>query len=366
MSVRRHRGKTIIDTRWPDGTRSRTVALDEEAAGNLDLRIRAAKLDGSWRELRDRLSPALDRYLIFKKYAKFYMREYVASHNRSRKYKRQRIRQLLKVFRHLRLDAIGPHHVSQFIRRRKKQGVSNSTINKDLHVLHHMFVWAAKQRIIKRNVFEWFDEIDKLEEIEVKRPRATDEVLDAIFAKLDKRVYPLFTFIRETGCRKQEAFGLRHSQVDFGRREVTFSGNTKSGKARPVPLTEDALTAIEAMPKAPDCPYVFYHPESLTRWHDCRKPWNCAKKAADEEAIENGKQAEHSWVIVKDMRTAYGIKLAEAGTPMHAIQKVLGHASVTTTERYYAKYAPESASEEVRRRLNLIKGGKDLGHKTGT
>ncbi len=81
------------------------------------------------------------------------------------------------------------------------------------------------------------------------------------------------------------------------------------------------------MPRLPGCPYVFYNPETRTRW--CEGP-------------------------------AFGIAASELGAPMHYIQSVLGHGSVAVIERYYAKYDPKSAAKKL---LRLIEEGKV---KTGT
>jgi integrase len=161
----------------------------------------------------------------------------------------------------------------------------------------------------------------------------------------------------EDPCRREEALSLRYGQIDWNSNEAVFSGNTKSGKARRVPLTDAAIAAIRAIPRSPASDYVFYHPETLTRWNDCRKPWEKARE-----------EAGHPWLAVKDLRRAFAIKLAERGCPMHYIQEVLGHHSVTLTEKYYAKFSPASASRAV---LRILQGGRDgeaLGewHKTGT
>lgn len=352
MSVRSSRGRWIIDVNWPDSTRSRLVMPTEEDADKLNLRIRAARVDGTWRRLRDRLNLRRDRPITFSDFAKVYEREYVKVYNRAPAKKMDRVRQLEETFGGLPLESISERVVNRHIQRRKRKGISNATLNRDLAALRHMLRWAARQRLISRKRVRWLADLERFRESVREHPRATDKALSEIFAKLDPRVAPLFTFLRETGCRREEALSLQHSQVDWSRLEVTFSGNTKSGKARTVPLTDAAAAAIEAMPKAPGCDCVFYNPDTLRRWHDCRKPWETARTVAGQVSVR-----------IKDLRSAFAIRLAEAGTPMHAIQKVLGHASVTTTECYYAKYSPESASAEVRRRLILINGG---GLKTGT
>jgi len=39
---------------------------------------------------------------------------------------------------------------------------------------------------------------------------------------------------------------------------------------------------------------------------------------------------------------------------MHDIQQVLGHASVTTTEKHYAQFSPENSSKRI---LTVLEGG---------
>jgi integrase len=66
---------------------------------------------------------------------------------------------------------------------------------------------------------------------------------------------------------------------------------------------------------------------------------------------------------VKDLRRHFAIQLAEAGTDMHDIQQVLGHASVATTERYYAHFSPEHS---VRKVLRVLEGGRRTESETET
>jgi integrase len=89
---------------------------------------------------------------------------------------------------------------------------------------------------------------------------------------------------------------------------------------------------------------VFYHPESLTRWHSCRDAWEEARIAAG-----------FPWLRIHDLRHAYGIKLAERGVPMHFISEVMGHHSVDFTRKQYARFSPESASRAV---LRGLEGGR--------
>jgi integrase len=175
-------------------------------------------------------------------------------------------------------------------------------------------------------------------------PRPTDEVIEAVFARLDSMFVPIYRFIRETGARRGEVLSLQHWQVDTARRLVEFAKRTKNGKNRLVGLTDLALEALDAVPSLPGCPYVFYNPETKTRWHDCRRPWEIAREKAG-----------FPWLRVRDLRPAFAVEVAEYGGDMHFLQSVLGHSSVAVTERHYAKFSPESAARAT---LKLIEGGR--------
>ena len=116
--------------------------------------------------------------------------------------------------------------------------------------------------------------------------RPDESVIDEVFSKLDSRVLPVFTFIRETGCRKGEAITLDRSQIDFSRAQVVFHSNTKNGRSRQVPLTESALCAIAAMPAQTDT--VFYHPDTLRTWtfDGVSIPWERARRSAGHRKCE--------------------------------------------------------------------------------
>jgi integrase len=182
-----------------------------------------------------------------------------------------------------------------------------------------------------------------LEEIEWVGERPDESVVDAIFAKLKPCLVPVFTFIRETGCRRGEAISLQPGQIDFARAVITFHSNTKNGKSRQVPLTEKALCAIAAMPRNGET--VFYHPDTLKRWTG----------DAIDYRWEKAREAVGSTLRVHDLRHAYGIKLAEQGCPMHFISEVMGHHSVDFTRKHYARFSPESASRAVLRVLERSK-----------
>lgn len=332
-----------IDTSWPDGLRTRTRQPDQVTANKLNKKIEVAIVDEDriWKKLRKELRLEGGTLQGLSQFADLYFEQWVIVHNRSLRSKKSRLNIVKRHFGATPVDAINIQNVDGFISARRGAGVSNQTINRDLAVMSHMFEWAVKRGYLEANPMS---KLERLEEIEWVGRRPDDSVINAVFERLDRRVLPIFTFIRETGCRRGEAIALKRSQIDFARAQVIFHSITKNGRQRQVPLTESALCAISAMPKLRD--HVFYHPDSLRVWtgDSLATFWERARSAAG-----------FPWLRIHDLRHAYGIGLAEAGAAMHFISEVLGHHSIDFTREHYAKFSPDSASRAV---LKVLQGRK--------
>jgi len=194
------------------------------------------------------------------------------------------------------------------------------------------------------------EKFKRLREEQKARPRFTEDQVQKVIDAVRPDCRPLFIFIRETGCRREEALSLQHWQIQEESRLVVFSEDTKSKKYRYVPLTDEALQAVTTLPKLKDCVYVYYNLKTKDRWYDCKKPWEQAREKVGLPEIQ-----------VKDLRRHYAIELAENGADMHDIQQVLGHASVATTERHYAQFSPKHSAKKI---LAVIEGGRHKDKKS--
>ena len=303
MSIRLNekRGYWLIDTIWPDGVRTRTKTPDEATADKINKKIEVACADEVriWSKLRKELKLEGGKGILFRDFCDLYWKLHVLPYNRRLDTKKSLLNILKGHFGSTPIDAITPQGIAKFVASRKSEDLNNKTINRNLAALHHVLGWAVKKGYLEENPAE---RIDHLREIEWVGERPDESVIDEVFAKLDPRALPVFTFIRETGCRKGEAITLERSQIDFARAQVVFHSNTKNGRSRQVPLTESALCAIAAMPAQADT--VFYHPDTLRSWTSdgVSIPWERARKAAG-----------HPKLRIHDMRHAFGIKLAEEG-----------------------------------------------------
>ncbi|MDA2934027.1 tyrosine-type recombinase/integrase [Acidobacteria bacterium AH-259-D05] len=343
MGIRKYRGRIVCDKRWPDGSRTTRVCANRTQAKDLLARITASVADGTWRKFKEKLKLRDRGSISLQEFSVTYMENFVKVRNKNRTYKRKEVslKPLNQSMGRLHLEAITPSHLHNYVRWRKNQGVSNATTNRDITTIKHLLNYAVECGVIESNLVGKFK---NLREERKERPRFTEEQIQKVIDTVRPGCRPLFVFIRETGCRSEEAMSLQRWQIQEGSMLVVFSEDTKSWKFRYVPLTEAALEAVNALPPIEGCPYVFYKTKTKDRWYGCRKAWEKARKEAGLVDVQ-----------VKDLRRHYAIDLAENGADMHDIQQVLGHSTVATTERHYAQFSPKHSAKKI---LKVLEGGK--------
>jgi len=356
-----YRGKPVLRIWWPDRLLSRIRFHSDEDGEKKKLMLELSMLDGTWETVRaslfeNKISAPINP-LSFEGVAQEYFDSWVSTHNKGISAKKSFLKRFRIRFRNIPPKAFTMLHLDRYVGWRQKTGVLNSSINREIACLKHMFVWGLSRGYISHNAIASFE---LLEEQEWAGPKATEEIVRAVFGKLDPRFLPIFIVIRETGARRGEVLSLQHWQVDRESRQITFAKRTKSGRNTIAPLTREAEAAIDSMPILEGCPYIFYNPETGTRWHDARKPWEKARS-----------EAGYPWLRVRDLRPAFATEASESGASTRWIKSGLGHASERVTEKFYIKDEPEFAARQL---LRVIEGGRikrqelqqESGTKTGT
>ena len=140
----------------------------------------------------------------------------------------------------------------------------------------------------------------------------------------------LILFLYNTGARAQEVADLRAGHLDLGEHPlVRLHG--KGGKWRTCPLwqqTAQLLTALPgpAGPPAPGAPVFAAHGQPLTRYGIYKIIRRHASRFDDPRT---GRQ-----VSPHTFRHTAAVHLLEAGVEVNVIRGWLGHADLTTTNRY--------------------------------
>jgi integrase/recombinase XerC len=131
------------------------------------------------------------------------------------------------------------------------------------------------------------------------------------------------------GLRVSECCGLREADVDLRRRTVTVLG--KGTKVRRLPLGEPALDAVReylrsgrpalVRPESPDLLFLNRLGRMLTP-RDARR------------ILERNPLADGRVLHPHALRHAYATHLLEGGADLRAVQELLGHADLSTTQVY--------------------------------
>lgn len=216
-----------------------------------------------------------------------------------------------------------------------RANLSNRSIARHLSTLRSFFRWACRQEHLEKNPAKGL----ALPRVAKSLPRAltladTEQLLDAADeGAVPQRERALFELLYATGMRVSEASGLDVADVDFGSHLVRVLG--KGNKERIVPFGQPAADALsEYLPvraalasasgESPEEPlFVNVRGGRLTTRSMARLLKRRLRAAGLPEGI-----SPHA------LRHTFATHLLSAGADLRAIQELLGHTSLSTTQKY--------------------------------
>jgi integrase len=353
------RGRRVSLEKWAN----REIRNKDEATSVLE-QLRQAVREGTFDERG--LQPPCESDLTFAKLAERYKERHVAARKlalaRSIDY---RLKPILQRFGDRELSAIKTADIEDFIAdlqrpaaTGRKQGrvLSPASVNRTIELMRHMMNWAVGREYIERTPFRRGTEtlIRKLREDNQRRRRLTELEEARLLAAAPPLLRSMIIAALDTGMRRGEMLALRFADIDFKRGLIVLRGaTTKSGKTRLVPIATERLRAVlewlqldAAGDKKPAEARVFSN-EIGDPVGSFRTAWvNTVLKAHDVEVKwvkgsgwRNLATACHEAfrridLHFHDIRHEYASRLVERGVPLAQVRDLLGHASITTTERY--------------------------------
>ncbi len=278
--------------------------------------------------------------------------EWTKNNKRSWKHDRFRVRALLEAFRGKTLGEISPLAIERFknsrlnsFTQRKKQR-SPASVNRELELLSRIFSLAIQLGLADSNPCSRVSKF-KLQNQRYRYLLPDEE--PALLARCigkRKHLAQKIPFAIGTGARKREQLSLKVRQCDFFRNLVVFD-KTKSGRARTVEMNSEVREILLPLCKGkrPD-DYVWVNPATGEAFTDIKHSFVSACRDAKIEGL-----------VWHDLRATYGTRLGEAGFNAYDIAKLMGHANISTSQRY-VRNMPVGAGEAVmlknQRRHNTV------------
>jgi integrase len=232
---------------------------------------------------------------------------------------------ILPEFGSSHLDEITLQSVIAFHHGMRAKGYAPATANRIVIMMRYMFNLAKKWGI------EGTDKNPavgvKLLEENNKRERylnaeEVQRLNDAIQKSENSQLKYIIALLLLTGCRKRELLDAQWEHFDLDRCTWRIP-ISKSGKARHVPLSDDALLVLKKVPRFENCPYIVPNPKTLLPFNTIFCSWNTARKQADLGDLR-----------LHDLRHSFASFLVNAGRSLYEVQNILGHSQLITSQRY--------------------------------
>ena len=231
-------------------------------------------------------------------------------------------------------DAVEPGTVVDYLEARRRAGRAESTVAQDLVAIRLLMGHLVLERFARRNPCELLP-APRLGRA-LPHALAVDEVERLLAAPAgdgwrEVRDRALLEVLYACGARVAEAVGLRTDGLEPSLRGLRLFG--KGSKMRAVPLGGRAREALRAwlegarpaLPGARTRPEVF-----LTRSGrplDRTNAWRRVKAAARAAGLSPA-------ISPHTLRHSFATHLLAGGADLRAVQEMLGHASIRTTEIY--------------------------------
>jgi integrase/recombinase XerC len=228
----------------------------------------------------------------------------------------------------------------RFLAQQHALGYARASIARRVGAIHTFYRWAVDEGTIAHDpslllgrpkVANRLPTVLRAREaadlVEVPGADETDDPIERAVALRDRAILEL---LYGSGLRVSEVTSLRRDDLDLDGARVLVRG--KGSKERRVPVSDDAVLAVRAW-LADGRVHLAAHaggPLFLNRKHKPMSP-------RDVRAMVDG----YAGVLLPGrrigphtLRHSYATHLLEGGADIRAVQELLGHSSVATTQRY--------------------------------
>ncbi|HPG41558.1 MAG TPA: tyrosine-type recombinase/integrase [bacterium] len=275
------------------------------------------------------------KFLERNQYLRSYQRYYYATQH------------LVLFFAKTLLSDITADNIEDYKMSRKRRGVTNSTINREISCLRRMFNLALRWGDAKVNPVE---NVDRLEEPPGQTRFLREHEVNSLLESCNDCLKPVVFTAINTGLRLNELLSLTWDDVHIDNTIEPFIEirMSKNNKKRFIPLNEDMTVILKSLTKTHP-KYVFIGTKG--------KPLKSVKKpfqtALNKTGIEDFR--------FHDLRHTFASLFLMNGGDLLTLKELLGHSSLDMVQRY-----SHLAAEHKMKQMNKLSGKFKFCHPNAT
>jgi len=221
-------------------------------------------------------------------------------------------------------------------RRPRKPGtgpVSSATINREIQTIRRLLRLAWRHKLI--NNLPYFQMLKE----DLGRDRVvTHEEESCYLQATEQPLTDIAAIIVDCGFRPEECFRMKREDINFETGTIFIPRGKSKYARRHVPMTQRVRAILEMRIEGRgNSDWLFPagtrsgHVSTVDGWH---------QKALERAGISDP-------FVLYSLRHTYGTRLGEAGVDAFTIQRLMGHSSITMTQRYVHP-SPERVTNAVK------------------
>jgi integrase/recombinase XerC len=260
-----------------------------------------------------------------------------------------------------KIQAVEHTHIRSYLAVIYERGLTKASAARALAAIRSWFRWLAKERLVEQNpallvstprLPKHLPRVPTVEEVNRvlnslegsqrrSEPKDRDDVAEGVEESIrwPERERAIFELLYGCGIRNSELVGLNLDSVKWADEAILVRG--KGRKERMVPLGDEAAMALrnylpmraERLQAAGKAGLIHQGPLliNLRARGDCRLTTRSVGRIVKAIAQSRGLPAD---VHPHTLRHAFGTHMLEEGADLRAIQEMLGHERLSTTQRY--------------------------------
>lgn len=257
-----------------------------------------------------------------------------ASHHTIKNYRRD-IEQLIsfcteKAINHWR--EVGHNHIRSHIASRHRQGISGKSLQRELSAIRSFYKYLLKKRLVATNPAQQI----KAPKQARKLPKTldVDQITGLMEAGTDSilelRDLAMFELFYSSGLRLSELADLNLTDLDLPDKSLVVRSG-KGGKSRILPIGGKAVYALEKWLQQRTQTARISEPAVFTSTRGSRLSQRSIQLRLSRWCQKKG-IAEH--IHPHMLRHSFASHLLESSRDLRAVQELLGHSNISTTQIY--------------------------------